>query len=343
MSFPPTRPNAENCTLSELDTAMQCAPTQRSFVRMMAIRSMIVLNLTCEQAAVLVDKTKRAVSNWIKCFNQAGIDGLIDAERSGRPREITPDQSETYEELIRKPEKAGQTHWTAVKFHGYIRKEFEHEVGYSTLVRWLHEKDFRLKVPQPWPDRQNEEMRQEFLKQLRLWLNNNVIELWYLDETGVEGDPRPRRRWAKKGEKTRLTHNGDHMRMNAIGMVCPRTGDFYALEVPYTDSAVFQTFLTHANADVSRERPRNFLICDNASWHKVKSLDWGAFEPVYLPAYSPDLNPIERLWLLLKAEWFSDFIAEDREHLEQRLEEALKWLIQRTEGNKTTCVIKKEL
>ena len=45
---------------------------------------------------------------------------------------------------------------------------------------------------------------------------------------------------------------------------------------------------------------------DNASWHKSKSLRFGAFEPTYLPPYSPDFNPIERLWLILKAEWFTD-------------------------------------
>ena len=41
---------------------------------------------------------------------------------------------------------------------------------------------------------------------------------------GVEGDPRPRRRYIRQGEKGRITKNGDHLRMNVTGMVCPRTG-----------------------------------------------------------------------------------------------------------------------
>ena len=127
------------------------------------------------------------------------------------------------------------------------------------------------------------------------------------------------------------------MRANVTGMVCPRTGQFYALEFSHSDSVVFQTFLIHANRDVTRSRPRNLLICDNASWHKKKSLDWGDFEPVFLPPYSPDLNPIERLWRILKAEWFCDFIAKDREALTNRLDKALCWLIDREEGNRVTC------
>ena len=40
---------------------------------------------------------------------------------------------------------------------------------------------------------------------------------------------------------------------------------------------------------------------DNGSFHKALLLDWGDHVmPIYLPAYSPELNPIERLWLYVK-------------------------------------------
>ncbi len=47
-----------------------------------------------------------------------------------------------------------------------------------------------------------------------------------------------------------------------------------------------------------------------SAWEKFlhDRLRWHHFEPIYLSAYSPDLNPIERLWLRLKADWFWDFI-----------------------------------
>ena len=124
-------------------------------------------------------------------------------------------------------------------------------------------------------------------------------------------------------------------------MVCPRTGQFYALEFTHSDSVVFQTFLDHANTDVQRQQPRNVLICDNASWHCSKSIRWGNFEPLFLPPYSPDLNPIERLWLLMKANWFTDYIAKNREALIERLDKALQWLIERSYENQTTCSMRK--
>jgi len=156
-------------------------------------------------------------------------------------------------------------------------------------VRWLHDQNFRLKVPRPWPDRQDEAQRQLFLERLKAYLRDETVDIWYLDEMGIEGDPRPRRRWAQKGAKIRVPYYGEHLRMNVTGLAGPRGGQFNALEFTHTDSEVFQVFLDHANQDVKLDRPRNIIIGDNASWHKKKSLKWGAFEPVFLPPYAPDL------------------------------------------------------
>ena len=51
------------------------------------------------------------------------------------------------------------------------------------------------------------------------------------------------------------------------------------------------------------------------------------FEPAFLPTYSPDFNPIERLWLRLKADYFTDFIARTPEQLTERSLSALKVFI----------------
>jgi hypothetical protein len=137
--------------------------------------------------------------------------------------------------------------------------------------------------------------------------------------------------------------DSDHVRMNGMGVICPRRGDVYAMEFTHSDTDCFQVYLDQANQDISWERPRNLLILDNASWHKTKSLKWGRFESVYLPPYSPDLNPIERLWFLIKAQWFSDFVAKTAEDLIAHLDKTLLWAMGRQEGNRQTCTIKQEL
>ena len=57
----------------------------------------------------------------------------------------------------------------------------------------------------------------------------------------------------------------------------------------------------------------------NASWHKSQRLNWHHCEVHYLPGYRPDFNPIERLWLRLKADFFSDCIAKSPDELAKRL------------------------
>ena len=178
---------------------------------------------------------------------------------------------------------------------------------------------------------------------MRQLLTDDEVELWYQDEIDVEGAPRPRRRWAKRGTKPQVTKNGDHLRMNVSGLICPRTGQAFLLEFTHSDRDVFQVFLDEANEHVQTERKRNVIICDNASWHRAKSIQWGKFEPMFLPSYSPDLNPIEKLWLIIKANWFTDFVAKDREGLIQRLDQALCWAMDRATENQKTCAIRKKV
>jgi hypothetical protein len=123
--------------------------------------------------------------------------------------------------------------------------------------------------------------REAFVGRLRKWLADKGIERWYLDAMGVEGDPRPRRRWAHKGIKIRATKNRDHIRMDVTGLICPRKGQFYALKFTHTDKEVIQSFLDDVDVDVQLTRPRNLLILDNASWHKGCSINWGRFEPAF--------------------------------------------------------------
>lgn len=335
-------PNAENCSLSELDSAISCTPTQKIAFRLMAIKTLI-MGFDYHKVTILYNICSRTLARWVKQFNESGIDGLIDKSKSGRPNKISDDLTKQLLKVIDKPQQANENHWTGKKFHGYLKQNFIDNISYTTVIRWLHKNKYCLKVPRPWPDKQDEIKRKKHVKQINEYLSNDEIELWYADETGVDGDPRPRQRWALKGSKQKISRNGTHLRMSATGMVCPRTGEFFAIEFDRSNTQTFQIFLDNANKAVSLSRKRNILIVDNASWHKSKTLDWGNFEVCYLPPYSPDLNPIERLWLSLKLEWFSDFIAHTMDELIDRFSIALCWLINRKNKNIKTCKIKTKL
>ncbi len=52
------------------------------------------------------------------------------------------------------------------------------------------------------------------------------------------------------------------------------------------------------------------LIVDDAAWHSEK-LNQPKVTLLRLPPYSPELNPIEQVWLWLKQKWLSNWAYED--------------------------------
>ena len=83
------------------------------------------------------------------------------------------------------------------------------------------------------------------------------------------------------------------------------------------------------------------LILDNASWYKAARLRWHHFESRFLPGYSRDFSPIERLWLRLKANYFSDFIARTPEDPTKHLCSALNAFMDDTKKVASQCATRK--
>ncbi len=321
---------------------MEAAPNKRSYVRLCAIRSLL-LGIERQQVCRIHCRSDRMVRLWIELFNRGGIDGLITRPKPGRPRKVKLERvRDLLVPVLEDPAQAGQVHWTGVKIHGYLKEKLSLELGYRTAVRWLHELDFHLRVPQPWPERQNEEERKRFVEELRLWCEDPTVELWFSDECGVEGDPRPRRRWVQPGKRRTVPYLGDHIRQNVIGAVAPQSGALFSLIVDGVDTDVFQVFLDQmAKAIPKKPGVRQLLIVDNASWHRAARVNWHHFQPKFLPSYSPDFNPIERLWLRLKADWFWDFIARTPQELTDRLCTALRSFIDLPAKTASICSIRK--
>ena len=66
------------------------------------------------------------------------------------------------------------------------------------------------------------------------------------------------------------------------------------------------------------------LVLDNASWHHAASLKWHHITPKFLPPYSPDLNPIEVLWLCFKQRTFTGWYAKSFDQLLDRTVHGLR-------------------
>ena len=337
MARPLLIPYSENATIEELKKVSRIGSSETA-TRCTSIQMLLAganRELVCNSLLI----TNRALRKWINRFNRSGVDGLIVKKRPGRTAIIKNQQASELTELIDQPQQADRTFWTAKAFHGYISDVYKIDCSYETVVRFFHKQGFVLKTPQPWSDKQDEQQRKTFLEELKHLYNQPDVDIWFADESGFEGDPRPRKRWDKKGRKTRVTKNGGHLRMNVIGMVCPRTGQFFAIEASHSDSVTYQAFLDEADKTVSFQRTTNILIMDNASWHKRKATNWHSWQPKYLPPYSPDFNPIEQIWLTMKAKWFNNYVCKNEEQLLERLDQAILDVINNPEKTQKTTAI----
>jgi transposase len=334
-------PNMENDALDQLQAAEKNAASSRAGRRLQALR-LLFQGRSYDDVLAISAVTPRSLSRWIKRFNDYGIDGLThDRERPGRPTKIPPDKHEAFKELLRNPHQIGRDFWTARVLHGHLAREWQLEMGYSTLCAAMHAAHFDRKSACPWPGmRQNPEKRASYLQALKTLQTDATLELWYGDETGIEGDPKPRRRWAEKGVKTTVPYTGDHVRENVIGAVCPQSGELFCHVVPWVDAEWFGLFLKGL-AEITRQRheagKRIVLILDNASWHKVKSLPREHIEILFLPAYSPDFNPIEHVWLVLKTWWFNNHHCNTHEALAQRVDQGLRCFFDSPEIVRSIC------
>lgn len=119
------------------------------------------------------------------------------------------------------------------------------------------------------------------------------------DESRVGLLPSVRRRITACGVQPIATvaHTFDYFSLS--GAVEPATGASFFLDLPGLNTDLFQLWLAH----FAQAFPDSFnlLVLDNGAFHKAKALQWPAHVvPVFLPPYSPELNPIERLWRDLK-------------------------------------------
>lgn len=129
------------------------------------------------------------------------------------------------------------------------------------------------------------------------------VRLWSQDESRCGLLPILRQRITAKGVQPVINSNFQFQSFYLFGAVEPATGNRFILELPHLNTANFQIFVDH----FSQQDAESFhlLLLDNAAFHTTHSLKLpDNVGLLFLPAYSPELNPIERFWRDLK-DWLS--------------------------------------
>lgn len=149
----------------------------------------------------------------------------------------------------------------------------------------------------------------------------NPISVFFCDEVIFQLNTSVKATWAPKCLRFVLPGNLSREKIIQISAIEPQSGDNFHLWMPKTTKVTFEIFvseLSKAFADDSI-----VLITDNASWHDIES-PCDNVELMKLPPYSPNLNPIERLWKWIRDHYLHNQFFEKIDELEQTLIEFLQ-------------------
>lgn len=116
----------------------------------------------------------------------------------------------------------------------------------------------------------------------------------------------------------------------------PRNGENFFWFLPWVNTESMNFYLEQLS--LAYPNDRLVMIMDQAGWHKSAGLIVpDNIEIIYLPPYSPELNPIERLWKYLKNRHIHNRVFTSLQHMLMHMVEAFQTLRDDTVASLCLC------
>ncbi len=309
------------------------------------------------EVADIVGCTPDCVRKLRRHYNADGEEALRDKRKTngGRPF-LDAQQQASLEKALSAPPIDGGL-WTGPKVATWISETLKRPVSAVTGWKYLRRLGWTLQRPRPQHQAAaTPEAQQTFKKKLEERVAalksehpEKPVEVWAEDETRLGLLPVHRRVWAKKGVRPTATVCPAHKWLYGFGFVRPQTGETYWLLLPTVSVEVMNLALAEFARDVNPEAKKQIvLLVDRAGFHISKAVQVPAgIELFYLPPYSPELQPAERLWPLLR-EVIANRVLKTLSSLEKVLVNRCQWfsknwdIVQPHVGFQWICEIEKQ-
>ena len=281
--------------------------------------------LTNSQAASVANCSERTISASRTNYVRFGSTKAPYNGRGGRPRSMTPLMLDDLLDLLR------EKHYLQLdEMAIFLWDRYDELVSKSTLSRALAQAKWSRKVARRIAHEQCADLRDMYLHDLSFF---EYDQLLYVDETGSDKRIGYRRTgWSPLGvTPVQIARFQRGQRYHILPAYTHNGVLFSRIYQGTTDRAVFERFLEHLLPRCGRFPERHsVLVMDNASFHhgdRIQQMcDESGVKLLYLPPYSPDLNPIEQWFAQLKAfikKNFHKYV----EHPGQDFGEYLQWCV----------------
>lgn len=243
------------------------------------------------------------VRKYLKKFKQKGISGLFEMRYKGGFSKLTSEQEFELKRYL-----TLNTKRTVKEITAYIAETYK--INYSVVgaTKLLHRLGFTYKKPKVVPGKADFLKQKEFVetyKNIKENLRNND-QIYFVDSTHPEHNNKPSYGWILKGKENDkyIKTNTGRERLNLAGAL--DLNDKKAIILSQKTINKFSTIKLIKRIEKSQSKGKIYLILDNASYHHAKVVKnyidrKGRIKLIFLPPYSPNLNPIERLWKFFHA------------------------------------------
>lgn len=188
----------------------------------------------------------------------------------------------------------------------FMKGEFDKEYSVSGAASLLRSMGFAYKKPVRIPGKADSAAQRGFIEEFdRLMAEKERgAQVWFVDGVHPPHNSQPAHGWLPKGENDAVMANAGRGRVNINGTINVESREVAHVECESVNAQSTVELLREIGRR-SPKRAKAIVICDNARYYSssvVKKYLKRAtrVELRFLPAYSPNLNSIERLWRFMK-------------------------------------------
>ncbi len=219
--------------------------------------------------------------------------------RGGSESKLNADQTQELLDHLQK-----NTYLKAKEICKYVKESYGITYSVPGMIAWLKDHDFVYKQPIKVPGKLDPAKQEAFIEkyeELKATVSADH-EIYFLDAVHPEFQSQAVCGWIKKGEIKTLPTTNKQYRLHFIGAIALKNMKVVAKEYETINGENMIEFLRDLEA--SSPASKIHVICDNGRSNKNKAvqayLQTSKIEIHYLPPYSPNLNPIERLWKIMR-------------------------------------------
>lgn len=288
---------------------------------------------TQREIAGVLDVTEAAVSKWLAAARRGGPEALRSHPAPGRAPKITAEQLRMIPDLLSHGAEAygfrGEV-WNCERVAGVIYQEFGAAYSMSQVSRLLKHLQWTPQVPISRAIQRDDEAierwRIESWPALKQKARREHRDLVFVDESGSYLVPALVKTYAPKGETPILDEWQTRDHLSVMGGVT-LSGQVGSLVRPSSLNGLPSiAFLLHLRRAIG---DRLLVIWDGSPIHRRAEVQafvaeaGGKIHIEPLPAYAPELNPVEWLWKHLKRDALGNVSCLDLEQLHMELHLAL--------------------